>query len=137
MDIKQEISNTNILRLKNKRKQIFREYRNRKRELQNSERNYTDEEIHEKLRQEYFNDEWMHKWTEEVDELQFPSLEELQEMEKETLEELNDYSTQEAEYIENLEDQVKMEAMDYYSEMEGNTCPNSPPKEFEENRCPV
>ena len=152
IDFKNKISESIIKKQKLRRKEIFKAFRTRKIELEKSNQ-FSEEEVHEKLRQEFL-EELRQKEREEEAEIQefgllnteneIQEIDEILEMEKEEQENEEILLCEEAEYFEMLERQAKEERNIYDEEC---TQTNSPPRKiqfqnqnFEENHsenCPI
>ncbi|CAI2377456.1 unnamed protein product [Moneuplotes crassus] len=118
---------------KDRRKEIFRAYRLKRLELE-SLNQYSAEEIHEKLRQEFLTGEWHQEWQLEAEEIESMSLDQILEIEEQDREQEQLEIQREVEYLQMLDEKSEIESCAYYEE---NATEDSPEQEFDYNRCPV
>lgn len=108
---KTQIEGSISKRQKQRRQQIFLQYRIRKLELEKNE-GLTAEQIHEILRKEVIDQKYDKIWEEEAAHIGYVSIEELIEMEREAMHSCDPSLLAEAEYVERLNQQYRNENTD-------------------------
>lgn len=120
-------------RRQNKRKEIFRAYRRKRLELERLNQ-YSAEEIHEKLRQEFLTGEWNQEWQQEAEEIEALDLDQILEIEQMEREQEESELQREVEYLQMLDEKSEIESCAYYEE---NATEDSPNQSLDYNKCPI